>query len=58
MNAPVGMGNVVGITLETRPPPVCGRAPARFDLLFVPPPLEDGDFGAAAFAIYDPFLKA
>lgn len=58
MKAPVGIGNVAGITFEG-PSALrfSGRVDVRFDLLFVPPLPEEGDFGAAVFAIYDPFLS-
>ena len=48
MNAPVGIGNVAGITWEA---PLVVAAGARFDLLLVPAELFAGTLGAVVFAI-------
>ena len=48
MKAPVGIGNVAGITWEA---PLVVAAGARFDLLLVPAELFAGTLGAVVFAI-------
>ncbi len=55
VNAPVGIGNVVGMTLEA--PFDAVVATARFDLPFAPAELFAGDFGAVVFAINFFFLS-
>ena len=57
MNAPVGMGNVAGMTLEApletaeAADPLLPLDAGRFDLPFAPAELFAGAFGAVVFAI-------
>src|SRR5690242_5995782 len=51
VNAPVGIGKVLGWTVPAAPFPCVEAVEARFDLLFVPAELFAGDLGAVVFAI-------
>jgi hypothetical protein len=52
VNAPVGIGNVEGITLEAPfPSDAIFEAADRFGLLLASPEAFAGDFGAVVFAI-------